>query len=76
MNWLERMQQRFQEIKQSADETIEMIEPTPAEKANGWTAETLTEYHRDREANSSMKIYGEYKERPTKTNSKYRKLRR
>jgi len=73
---VEKLQQQFAAIKADADEAIEIIEPTDAEKSNGWTSETLTEYVRDREVNSSMEIYGEYAPRPTKANSKYRKLRR
>lgn len=75
MRFLERLQQQFSNIKAEADAKIDLIQPTPEEKANGWDAETLTEYIRDRETNSTMMIYGEYKERPTRANSRYKKLR-
>jgi len=35
-------------IRRTAPRTDELIHPTEEEAANGWTAETLTEYLRDR----------------------------
>ena len=47
------------------------IEPTEDEKKNGWTAETLTAYVRERDNVDHRKP----KERPVKTNSKYSPFR-
>lgn len=53
--------------------TDDLIQPTAEEMANGWTAETLTEYVREREGAQENSV--NWKTRPVKrpltANSKY-----
>lgn len=57
-----------------------LMEPTPEDIRNGWTAETLTAYHAERKrANDGVIARNpEYRrpEKPQKANSKYKPLRR
>lgn len=54
---------------------IDLMEPTPEEKKNGWTAKTLTEYHRDIERHDRDKIFSmmdeRRKQRPRYQNHRY-----
>lgn len=46
-----------------------LIEPTPAEKRNGWTAEALTKYYAEREKAAAIRVFGDpgdKKRRPLK----------
>lgn len=36
-----------------------LIEPTAAERRNGWTAQTLTEYYRQREVAALIRVFGD-----------------
>ena len=56
-----------------------LVEPTPEEVRNGWTAETLTAYVNERLAAQSVaadpaSLARRHAARPTRANSRYRKL--
>ena len=75
MNFVERLKNRFNAIKSDAQSKNGLIEPTEHEKKNGWTAETLSEYIAEMEADASMRIMGDRRKRPVVANSKFRKLK-
>ena len=56
-----------------------LIEPTAEETRNGWTAQTLTDYHHGQKAAQSLRIDPSSvlrrKAPPVRANSKYRPLR-
>ncbi len=52
-----------------------LIQPTEEEARNGWTAETLTDYVRQRQRAQAAKVFPEKPPRPTMANSKYNPLR-
>ena len=58
--------------------TPELIEPTPDEAKNGWTAETLTAYHAEQKAAQALRIDPNSairRVRPQKANGRYSPLR-
>jgi hypothetical protein len=64
------------DIRDYADKTQELIEPTDEEKRNGWTAETLTEYIAERRAGQSLhadpnSLQSRIARRPAETNHTY-----
>lgn len=38
---------------------MQKIEPTEAEKKNGWTAEALTKYYAEREKAAAIRVFGD-----------------
>lgn len=52
-----------------------LIEPTPEEARNGWTAESLTAYVREREKAQLTNAMPDKPQRPAQANSKYSPLR-
>jgi hypothetical protein len=38
---------------------LSIIEPTPAQRKGGWTAEALTKYYADRERAAMIRVFGE-----------------
>ena len=69
----------FQELDRAQSHAVkeqELIEPTEDEKRNGWTAETLTQYHAERRAGQALDIdpnslQRSLARRPQQQNSKY-----
>ena len=69
---------RFKQAMEGAGASVPAVEPTPDEARNGWTAETLTEYVRERTAAQSLRIDPMSTVRrtpPRRANSVYRPLR-
>ena len=69
---------QYGKARKEAEDDIELVEPTPDEARNGWTAESLTEYLRDQKAAQSMRMNPHSamrKQPPRRANSKYRPLR-
>ena len=52
-----------------------LLQPTAEEARNGWDAEALTAYHRDRERAQSASILDRAPPKPTRANSKFNPLR-
>ena len=52
-----------------------MIEPTEDEKKNGWTAESLNAYRRERARASFLKVYEKPEFKPAVQNHTYNPLK-
>lgn len=61
--------------KQPAAVDGPLIEPTPEEARNGWTAESLTAYVREREKAQLTNALPDKQPRPTQANSRYNPMR-
>lgn len=69
---------QYGKARKEAEDDIELVEPTPDEARNGWTAESLTEYLRDQKAAQSMRMNPHSvmrRQPPRRANSKYQPLR-
>lgn len=52
----ERLREEFDRVFAATRERQALIEPTPEEARNGWTAETLTDYVAEREAAQAIAV--------------------
>lgn len=75
---IERQQaEEFREVHRSAKAGQPVVEPTPDEARNGWTAETLTAYLAEQTTSQTLRIdagslHRRLARRPDRANSKYR----
>jgi len=76
----ERLEDELDAATRQALANQEMIEPTEAEKKNGWTRESLTEYLAERMAAQEMvvdvnSLHRRAARRPDESNHRYNPLR-
>lgn len=50
------IERQLHDARQNAQKQIDLIEPSPDEIQNGWTAESLTAYIREQSAAQSLRI--------------------
>lgn len=70
----------FRAALQDAEQRREPVEPSAAERRNGWTAETLTKYLAEQEAAAAVRLdphstANRRNRRPGRTNGRYRPQR-
>lgn len=76
----DRLTDEFEKVFGYAQRHQDMVEPTEDEIANGWTAETLTEYLAERAAGQSLaadprSLHRRAAKRPRWANNKYNPMR-
>lgn len=77
---IDRLAEEVSEAQREALKNRQLIEPTEAERKNGWTAKTLTAYLAERIAGQSLAIdvnslYRKTARKPREQNHHYRPLR-